>query len=499
MNAAIEFLDAYWLAVASHLGQSTIVVLAVLALSRGMRRAPARVLNAMWWVALLRFVVPFSLLAPAVRRVLAGLLVRAGEAGPVLAGTGAVLERAIPMLDPVRAVVEPGTASLGAAGLALAAVWVAGGLWLGLSWARSASSGAPARMISPDQLPAELRCRLDRVLIDTGIDRRVVLLTGERVMPYVTGSLRRRIVVPRSLLWNLGPQELKAVLLHEDAHRRRFEPLQAAVQRLAAVMFYFFPPFWAVLARLRETSELACDEHVIRRGVPAAVYARALARTVSMNLVPVPAAPGLARGASTLTRRRLERLRNEGGFTMRKVYWVPLGLAVLAAVATAVSSAVPLAFADETTLNVEAEVTTDEEGEKIVEVTIEGDEDDAQEERTYTLTLVDSTDPVYPKDARKDGAGGRVMLQLTIDPDGVVTEVVPVEEVEEYPSFTEAATEAASQWTFEVGGDIDDDQVIEVIVPVEFKIDGQKTMELKVTVPDVEKPSETQEEEQSEE
>ena len=485
-----ELLGKYMMALASHLWQTLIVVIVLFALARSMRRAPAWMQNALWWVALGKLVLPFSIVAPTIRRALELIVSRAAPAGTGMEVARAVLDRAVPVLDPVSVVSAPVGGSLSLALVALAAAWSAGAVWLILSWMRALDRSTLSGAVPAGELPEPLSAALGAALVGTDIPMSAVLVTRRATMPSVVGILRRRIVISRELVSCLAPVELRAILLHEDAHRRRLEPLQALIQRVAMVLFYFFPPLWSILTRLRETSELACDECVTRRGVAPADYARALARTIDMSLEPVAMAPALARGGSTLTRRRLERLMSrEGRREVKKLHWAVLALAVLTAIATAVSSAVPLALASneaEGAADVTTEVATDAEGDQVVSVTVEADEE-SEEAQTYTITLKHSVDPEYPEDARRDGAGGRVTLELTISPDGIVSDVVALEEVEGYPSLAEAASDAASQWTFEINGEVVEGEHLEVIVPVEFRIDGKKTMELSVKIPDAEK------------
>ena len=75
------------------------------------------------------------------------------------------------------------------------------------------------------------------------------------------------------------------------------------------------------------------------------------------------------------------------------------------------------------------------------------------EEKTYTITLEEIVDPVYPEDAKRDGVGGRVTLKLTLTPDGNVGSVWTLAEVEGYPSLGDAAELAAHKWTFKIDGD----------------------------------------------
>ncbi len=471
MATTIGFLDGLWIGILTHLWQTTIVLAVLAVLSFAMRRAPARLLNALWWIGLVKLVVPLQLVAPALRRAINPITARADGAGTWLDGVTVWLVRADSVLDPAESGLRARLAALASGeawAAALLALWCLGVVWLLIFMARARSAAVDC--IPSEELQEELRDRVDAALEGTRVPRRSVRVATTRVMPATLGVLRRRIVVPRVLVERLNAPELRAILLHEDAHRRRFEPLQIAVQRTAAAAFYFFPPIWPLLSRLRETSEIACDEAAVREGVSRSDFARALARTLSIGLEPCGLAAGFAHGAPSLTRRRLERLSDEGRFVSMRRYWLCLALAAVAVIVVSTSTLVSFATDAE---------AVDESAEKAPADTGET----ATEEKTYTITLVKQANPEYPEDARKDGAGGEVVLTLTIDPEsGYVVDVVVTDDVEGYPSLADAAVKAAGNWTFSVEGE--PDGVVEVVVPISFKMEDSNTKVLSVKIPD---------------
>jgi TonB family protein len=533
--------EGLWLGVASHLWQTTIVLGVLAALAGAMRRAPARFLNALWWIGLAKLLVPVQLMAPLVRRMVDPI---AAEGARIrLPSITVWLGRAAPVLDPAAGTRGGLFEDAGALGVALALLWGAGAVWLVVCLFRARHRTTTGAAVGREGLPAGLRSRLDDAVDGTGIPATAIRVAAFPVMPATVGLLRRAIVVPEVLITRLGTSELRAVLLHEDAHRRRLDPLQAAVQRAATVAFYFFPLLWPLLSRLRETSEMACDEAAIARGVSPSDYSRALARTMSIGLEPLGLAAALAHGTSSFTRRRFDRLAHEGRFVVMKKHRFCLAIAALTvvavsalslalmadegegaagtgnkiskgaaapvakavakavagAVATGVSGAVAqdggaradadeAAAAEETEAEKDgasAEAAEERAGEAeraaIAEEAAEQAEEGA-EEKTYTITLEHVVDPDYPEDARDDGVGGKVILKLTLHPNGEVGNVAVLEEVQGYPSLAEAAELAASEWIFRIEGDPEGD--VEVVVPVEFKLHGEKTMEMSVRVPD---------------
>lgn len=131
-------------------------------------------------------------------------------------------------------------------------------------------------------------------------------------MPAVAGVLCPRILLPLDVAGVLTVGELRSVLLHEESHWRRADTLRAAAQTAVLAVFFFYPPVWWLVRRLRATAESVCDESVLETGVAPAVYSRALARVVSLNL---GHAPELIPTAVCFGRRhglqsRLDRIEN---------------------------------------------------------------------------------------------------------------------------------------------------------------------------------------------
>ena len=124
MISTIELAGGWWIGVLSHLWQTAIVIGVLAALAFAMRRAPARLLNALWWIGLAKLLIPFQLVAPAVRRAFGPIAARVGGAGIHLDGLTVWLDRAAPVLDPAGSAARAHPGALdgaGAAGVALVA------------------------------------------------------------------------------------------------------------------------------------------------------------------------------------------------------------------------------------------------------------------------------------------------------------------------------------------------------------------------------------------
>jgi beta-lactamase regulating signal transducer with metallopeptidase domain len=106
-----------------------------------------------------------------------------------------------------------------------------------------------------------------------GLTRPIELLESQHAAMLVTwGILRPRIIVPSGAA-NWPVERVHVVLAHELAHVARGDwALQIAAEFVCAA-YWFNPLVWIACRRLRDESELACDDAVLTRGVAAADYA----------------------------------------------------------------------------------------------------------------------------------------------------------------------------------------------------------------------------------
>jgi beta-lactamase regulating signal transducer with metallopeptidase domain/peroxiredoxin len=104
-------------------------------------------------------------------------------------------------------------------------------------------------------------------------------------VPVVVGILRPVILLPASLASGLLPNQLEALLAHELAHLRRWDPLVNLVQHLVEAVLFFHPAVWYVGRRIRVQRENASDDLVLAAGWQRLHYADALVRMAELAAV----------------------------------------------------------------------------------------------------------------------------------------------------------------------------------------------------------------------
>ena len=283
----------------------SLVLLAALALTRLLRSRPAALRHAI-------------LAAAVMGGALLPLLERVGPQWPLPASLAAwltasgTLDGGPPLQlqsEPAPPAAAPGAIAAAASAspvlTAAAAVWLAGAVLavaalatglLRLAWlsrhARRVDSGRWA--VIAGELRREAALRRPVLLLET--DAAPLLVTW--------GWLRPRVIYPAAARdW---PEERIAIVLrHELAHIRRGDwAIQLAAEMMRAVA-WCNPLLWIACRRLREESELACDDRVLNDGVDAGTYATHLVAAARETVRLRPSwspAPAIAR-PSTLERR----------------------------------------------------------------------------------------------------------------------------------------------------------------------------------------------------
>ena len=155
----------------------------------------------------------------------------------------------------------------------IAIVWAGAGLFLlirlivgvGAVWHISARGSNFSRAAE------ELRSNWSR--------RASVRLSNRMTVPMVWGFLRPVILLPVDANhWQT--ERLRAVLLHELAHIKRWDWAMQAIAQITCAVYWFNPLVWFAARWRRIEAEQACDDQVLNAGYQSIDYAQHLLDTV---------------------------------------------------------------------------------------------------------------------------------------------------------------------------------------------------------------------------
>jgi|GEM_PF-1238227 len=455
--------EQIWRGVASHLWQTTLVLLALLVIARTMNSAPARLRNALWWVGFAKIFMPLALLSHAGRLLMQAM---AGPAGASFSFGSIVVKLAggaSYIMDPGLLVVasRPQNGVAGSSLFTLITVlWAAGAAFILGRFMLRARRSPFSNAVPLGRCHGDPRYHIEEAARAGGIEPGAVFVTAGEGVPGVSGLLRPRIIIPERAAMELNQEELRAVLLHEEAHRRRREPLRLALQRLALTVFFFYPPLWLLLRELNTSAEMACDEAVLEAGTGSAAYMAAIASMLGFGLEEGLEPTALGFGRLSPIRERLERLETNRRFIAMRRHRLALLGAVLVVVMLSFIPLAPLADSQPVQVVPQAVPAPPPPPEVPPEL--------KPESMAY---------PEYPDEAREQGLEGKVLLEATISADGTVTEIKVIQGVARCPQMEKNAIEALKKWLFRpalLNGDPIESQLL---IPIAFDLDDVKPIE----------------------
>ena len=103
--------------------------------------------------------------------------------------------------------------------------------------------------------------QLHNKLKHASLDRDNIYLLEGTASPFVAGVLRPRIYLP----CGLGENEKTYILLHEQTHIRRGDPLFRVLGYVALTLHWFNPFVWVAFFLSGRDMEMSCDEQVLRK------------------------------------------------------------------------------------------------------------------------------------------------------------------------------------------------------------------------------------------
>ncbi len=427
-------MESFWIGMANHLWQTSGLILLLLGIERGMGTAPGRWLERLWWVALAGLVLPVGWL-------------RYGFSWlqqPDLAAAGVIWT--LPQQVVQGSLPEAGSSKIFPL---LTIIWLLGVLVHWLLLVRNLQNFRRWKDCPLKNLNEADRLLLARQIHPLSLTSAEVRWTGDSVMPMVVGLFQPRIVLPLSLIRSLDADQLRAVLLHEDSHRRRRDPLRLLVYSLVKSVMFIHPLWPLVQRRLIDAGEFISDENSLASGLTGHRYAQTLAGTLALRLK----APHLSAAAGLRCRTSLSARINrfnlkEGNENMLR-YRMLLGLALGMLV---VGMMVSMGCQADSQVGDELGTTGLIEGAEV----------------SMGPRIIHWEAPRYPDPCRKEGISGTVRIRMLVDAEGGVAQA----EVMDGPEcLWEAALTASKSCRFHPGTQVGQPVNAWVVLPYEFRLE----------------------------
>ncbi|MEK7684405.1 MAG: M56 family metallopeptidase [Verrucomicrobiota bacterium] len=129
--------------------------------------------------------------------------------------------------------------------------------------------------------------QLSRLVRELKVSRPVRLFKSVLVeVPTVVGWLRPVILVPATVLTNLTPAQLEAILAHELAHIRRHDYLVNLLQKVVETFLFYHPAIWWVSRQIDQERENCCDDLTVAVCGDRIAYAKTLATLEELRSAP---------------------------------------------------------------------------------------------------------------------------------------------------------------------------------------------------------------------
>lgn len=136
--------------------------------------------------------------------------------------------------------------------------------------------------------------KLTKVAARINLDNKINLIEDKNLFSFCYGLFFPRILITTSLVAVLSDKELEAVLLHEKAHLRSFDPMKVLLGRAVSCMFFFLPIFSELNNNMNATTEILADRYVSEFQQEAANLKNALKKILSTPQVRFATVPAIS-------------------------------------------------------------------------------------------------------------------------------------------------------------------------------------------------------------
>lgn len=223
---------------------------------------------------------------------------------------------------------------------------------------------------------------------------------SDEVAGPVTFGYRQPVVLLPARFTELTPAEQTSVALHEALHVRRCDWLYTAAEEVIRALLWFHPAIWFALNRIQLAREQAVDQMVVRAMRGSDEYVDALLKIAAAQIEPDLAPAPLFLKKQHLRERVITIVKGANMSAKRLAISILTLIVALPTTAFVIATYLPLRAAAQST-------PADSAG---VEV------------KTGPFKVLHRTAVQYPIEARDTGQEGTVIVGVTLDRNGEVTD-----------------------------------------------------------------------------
>lgn len=178
--------------------------------------------------------------------------------------------------------------------------------------------------------------KLRRAISNLGLaGDRIIEIGEDKPMVFCYGMFRPKVCLSSGLIKFLKQDELQAVLLHENQHRRAHDPLKLFVIKFFQNIFSFLPGMKTIVNKYLTYSELAADEQATNNFTDRSKLARALFKITEAEEKNMIRAELAMSFFTSVIEERINKLSDKSYFPQFKIWGKGLALGFFAVILTA--------------------------------------------------------------------------------------------------------------------------------------------------------------------
>ncbi len=134
-----------------------------------------------------------------------------------------------------------------------------------------------------------------------------IVVTNRIHAPALFGMINPKLLLPESIIKNLSDEQIRYICLHELAHWKRKDIWLNWITVILQILHWFNPVIWYGFYRMHQDCELACDSLVLSsiEAEQRKEYGHTIIQVLQMRLIPqwIPGTAGMLTGKAHIERR----------------------------------------------------------------------------------------------------------------------------------------------------------------------------------------------------